>query len=388
MIIKYSVGLDVSAADIKACISVIDIEQRVKVQFSKTHSNTKKGLLELYNWIIKSHKSPEIPLVVCMEATGVYHENSAYFLLEKGLRISIVLPNKAKKYLQALGLKSKNDKIDAKGLAQMGAEQNLKEWKPLGNCFYDHRTLTRHHEVLQKNFTSEKNRLHAAETAARQVKIELTQIKQLITFLKKQLAIIEVEIHKMIETNPTYKDKFARVCKLHGIATLSAATIIAETGGFELFENYKQVVSYAGYDVVENQSGKHQGKTKISKKGNSKIRRILHMPALVARGKEGTVFEKLYTRVFEKTGIKMKGIVAVQKKLLLMIYYIWKKDLIYDINFSNIQKEELAPPSPLKIDKEKQLKKATYNVASQGEHPLSYRSMPPLRKANILKNVV
>ncbi|MBK9212745.1 MAG: hypothetical protein IPO14_07290 [Saprospiraceae bacterium] len=80
------------------------------------------------------------------------------------------------------------------------------------------------------------------------------------------------------------------------------------------------------------------------------------MPALVARGKEGTVFEKLYTRVFEKTGIKMKGIVAVQKKLLLMIYYIWKKDLIYDINFSNIQKEELAPPSPLKIDKEKQLK--------------------------------
>ncbi|MBK9212373.1 MAG: IS110 family transposase [Saprospiraceae bacterium] len=70
----------------------------------------------------------------------------------------------------------------------------------------------------------------------------------------------------MIETNPTYKDKFARVCKLHGIATLSAATIIAETGGFELFENYKQVVSYAGYDVVENQSGKHQGKTKISKK--------------------------------------------------------------------------------------------------------------------------
>ncbi|MBK9457357.1 MAG: transposase [Bacteroidetes bacterium] len=38
------------------------------------------------------------------------------------------------------------------------------------------------------------------------------------------------------------------------------ATVVAETNGFILFENYKQVVSYAGYDVVENQSGNHIGK--------------------------------------------------------------------------------------------------------------------------------
>ncbi|MBK9213692.1 MAG: transposase [Saprospiraceae bacterium] len=74
-----------------------------------------------------------------------------------------MLPNKAKKYLQALGLKSKNDKIDAKGLAQMGAEQNLKNGNLWANFFYDLRILTRQHEVLQKNITSEKNRLHAAK---------------------------------------------------------------------------------------------------------------------------------------------------------------------------------------------------------------------------------
>ena len=53
------------------------------------------------------------------------------------------------------------------------------------------------------------------------------------------------------------------VCKVRGLSTLSIATVIAETYGFKLFENYKQVVSYAGYDVVENQSGLHSGKTKI-----------------------------------------------------------------------------------------------------------------------------
>ena len=46
--------------------------------------------------------------------------------------------------------------------------------------------------------------------------------------------------------------------------------------------NQRQLVSYAGYDVIENQSGNRSGKTRISKKGNSRIRRILHLPAFNA----------------------------------------------------------------------------------------------------------
>lgn len=70
-----------------------------------------------------------------MEATGIYHENCAYYLYEKGFDVSIILPNKAKKYLEAIGLKSKNDSIDAKGLSQMGAQQCLELWEPMGTFF-------------------------------------------------------------------------------------------------------------------------------------------------------------------------------------------------------------------------------------------------------------
>ena len=69
--------------------------------------------------------------------------------------------------------------------------------------------------------------------------------------------------------------------ELKGLGILTIATILAETNGFDLFKNYKQLVSYAGFDVVESQSGARIGKTKISKKGNSRIRRALHMPSLV-----------------------------------------------------------------------------------------------------------
>ncbi len=74
-------------------------------------------------------------MFICLEATGVYHELCALYLYEKKFTVSVILPNKANKYLQAIGLKSKNDTIDAKGLAQMGAEQNLKEWRPWDGIF-------------------------------------------------------------------------------------------------------------------------------------------------------------------------------------------------------------------------------------------------------------
>jgi transposase len=380
MIVKYSLGLDVSSKDIKACLATIDHEQHVKVKSSKTIANTQKGMHELLAWIKKWYSQSEAPLSVCMEATGVYHENCAYFLHDKGFSVSIVLPNKAKKYIQAIGIKSKNDSIDAKGLAQMGAEQKLEVWEPMGGFYYELRVLTRQHQSLKESLSAEQSRLHAANAASQQVSFEIKQIKSLISFLEKQIDKLEVEIKRLMDSDETLKKKFKKVMKLYGISYISSATIIAETGGFVLFKNYKQVVSYAGYDIVENQSGKRVGKTKISKKGNSRIRRMLYMPSLTAKKQKGSIFEQLFQRVYDRTGIRMKGVVAVQKKLLLMIYYIWTKDIDYNPNFRNIQEGEQAPPSPLS---EMEIKKATQSVASQGGHPVSDHSMPPLRLVKV-----
>lgn len=380
MIVKYSLGLDVSSKDIKACLATIDHEQHVKVKSSKTIANTQKGMHELLAWIKKWYSQSEAPLSVCMEATGVYHENCAYFLHDKGFSVSIVLPNKAKKYIQAIGIKSKNDSIDAKGLAQMGAEQKLEVWEPMGGFYYELRVLTRQHQSLKESLSAEQSRLHAANAASQQVSFEIKQIKSLISFLEKQIDKLEVEIKRLMDSDETLKKKFKKVMKLYGISYISSATIIAETGGFVLFKNYKQVVSYAGYDIVENQSGKRVGKTKISKKGNSRIRRMLYMPSLTAKKQKGSIFEQLFQRVYDRTGIRMKGVVAVQKKLLLMIYYIWTKDIDYNPNFRNIQEGEQAPPSPLS---EMEIKKATQSVASQGGRPVSDHSMPPLRLVKV-----
>jgi len=84
------------------------------------------------------------------------------------------------------------------------------------------------------------------------------------------------------------------------LAILAAITVLADIFGFKLFENYKQQISYAGYDVVENQLGKRSDRTKISKKGNSRIRRILYLSALVAVKYQQTVFLQLIQQNLRK----------------------------------------------------------------------------------------
>ena len=95
--LKYSLGIDVSKKDIHACLSVIDAKQQVKVKASSKFGNRAHGFKEMLSWIMRHKKEASIPLVITMEATGVYYENCALFLFKAGFDVAVVLPNKAKK---------------------------------------------------------------------------------------------------------------------------------------------------------------------------------------------------------------------------------------------------------------------------------------------------
>jgi transposase len=345
--LKYSVGLDISAKTIHACISGIDVAQKVTVKSSCKIDNTLTGFKQLDQWVNKHYRQKDAPLVVNMEATGVYYENCALYLFKGSYSVSVLLPNKAKKWLQSEGLKSKNDKIDAQGLSKMGAEKALELWQPAAEYYYQLRAMTRQQQSLQEFKTAVNNQLHAEEHGMYKNKMVIRQLKQQIKFIDKQIADLETAIEAHITANKEVAKKVDNICKIKGLGILTVAVILAETNGFTLFRNAPQLVSYAGYDVIENQSGNHKGKTKISKKGNSRIRRILHMPAFNMVKYKQTPFVDLYKRTFEKHGLKMKSYVAVQKKLLVLIYALWKNNVAYDINYKNKYTRELEQALPL-----------------------------------------
>lgn len=324
--LKYSLGIDISAKDFHVCISSIDNQQSVKVIATTKFANTMAGFKALLAWVEKQHKNKNIPLVVLMEATGVYYESCALFLFKAGLYVSVILPNKAKKYLQATGLKSKNDKIDAKGLSRMAAEQSIERWQPMSEFFFLLRGLTRQLQSLQEMKTSMSNQLHAAELSMYPSKFVIKQLKELLKKIEKQIEIIERAIKEHIYSDKEIADKADKMMSIKGVGLTTVAVVLAETNGFALFENTSQLISYVGYDVVESQSGKRVGKTRISKKGNNRIRRILHLPAFNVVKYEVPCFANLFNRTYEKHRVKMKSYVAVQKKLLVILYSLWKRN--------------------------------------------------------------
>ena len=140
-------------------------------------------------------------------------------------------------------------------------------------------------------------------------------------------------IEQLILADQVLKAGVDRLCAVKGLGLLSVATLVAETNGFTGFANLRQLVSFAGYNVVENQSGQWIGKTRIFKKGNSRVRRILYMPALNAVRFGEPTCKSLYERVYERSHIKMKAYVAVQEKLLTLCFSLWKNETIYQPNY-------------------------------------------------------
>jgi transposase len=113
----------------------------------------------------------------------------------------------------------------------------------------------------------------------------------------------------------------------------------------------RQLASYAGFDVKEKQSGTSvKGKPRISKRGNRHLRKAMHFPALGAIRRDER-FKAIFARLVSKHGIKMKAVVAVQRRLLEMIYVLYKTGGTYDENYlrrfegtdsQNIENEPIA----------------------------------------------
>ncbi|WP_417612236.1 IS110 family transposase [Owenweeksia hongkongensis] len=334
-LLTQNVGVDVSKNTLDVVFSVMDIEQRVKIKASAKFANTPSGFKKFQKWI-ESKKAKGTGLRILMEATGIYYEQLAWFLYEKDYSVSVVLPTKAKRYLQALGNKSKNDKIDARGLAQMGLEQRLPLWQPVTKNIYRLRLLTRQLEDFNKQRTVLISQLHALHHSAYPVKEVEKNLKKMIGHLEKAIDQITDTIEVLIKEDPVLSSKAEKLLTIKGVGIKTIAVLIAETNGFATFENQGQLVSYSGYDIIEAQSGLRVGNTRMSKKGNAHIRRAMHMPALGVVRFRVKPFKSLHERLLSKGKTKMQAYVAVQRKLLIVLWTLWRKEEAFDPEFRQI----------------------------------------------------
>lgn len=342
-VLGQNVGIDFAKDDFKACMMYRLEDNSKKIKASRTFKNTLSGFKLFHKWV-KRFELSDLTFKVTLEPTGIYHENFLYYFHESSdYELCLVVPNQSKAFAKSLGVVSKTDKVDAEVLAKMGLERNLTSWEPISSKMRVIKQLCRERVRLLKQKTALINQEHALEYSYDPNKFEMRRIARQKKYLDKLIKEVEVSIKKAIKADADLSERIKNICELKGVRQITVATIIAETDGFRLFKNRNQLISYAGYDVVERESGTSvKGRTKISKKGNSHIRRALHFPAIVA-SEHDPKLKQLYERVWQRSGIKMKGLVAVQRKILILVYTIYKKNEKYDPNYqATTQKKEVA----------------------------------------------
>ena len=224
-------------------------------------------------------------------------------------------------------------------------ERKLDNWKPANPVYKKLRQLTRERDQLVQSRTIAKNQLHAEQTEAEPNKTTVTRVKKQIAFLDKQEQEIKAELAALVKQNEAVKKKVEIITSIPGVGSLTAVTVLAETNGFELIRSKKQLSSYAGLDVKQKQSGTSvKGKPGISKKGNKFLRKSMHLPALAAI-RHDERFKAVFARLVSRHGIKMKAAVAVQRKLLELIYIISKTEKTYDKEYLQKNREmQIATP--------------------------------------------
>ncbi len=331
-ILKQVLGVDVAQKELVVTLGKMYTDTTIDLYAYKVFRNNKSGIISLIKWV-KSLTDKDIDVQFVMEATGVYHQKFAYYLDERAYSLSVVLPNKISNYMRTLDTKTITDKTASRAICQFGLERNLDLWHRPKKTYKELQQLTRERSQIVDERVIVKNQLHAENSEVEPNKGSLKRMNSRIKFLNKQEKEIKKEIHEIVESDVSLKKELENICTIPGVGILTAVIVLAETNGFELIRNKKQLTSYAGLDVREKQSGTSvKKKSRISKKGNRNLRKAMHLPSL-SSVKYNESHRELYKRLVAKSGIKMKGLVAVQRKLLELIYVIHKNKTVFNKDY-------------------------------------------------------
>lgn len=212
--------------------------------------------------------------VVAVEATGKYHVKLAKAAFKLGLKIYVVNPRDAKAWKDFTGRRAKNDRVDARELARFVElhQDSLIPWVPQeARLGLVRELLTARAGVVKARVALQQSYAQLSPPARRQVG------EAHLVALKEREDALEREIHRLLKEDPGY----GRLLKIPGVGALSGAALICAVTGRD-FKRSDALVAFFGLDTCVRQSGKYEGRRKLTKRGCALFRHLLCMAARAA----------------------------------------------------------------------------------------------------------
>ncbi|MBJ2176563.1 IS110 family transposase [Aureibaculum sp. A20] len=308
-------GIDIS----KDVFDVTD-QKEVHYQFRNDYKGFKKFMKLLDE---NSH--------CVMEATGYYHYKLAYFLQENEVLVSVENPLSVKRFIQMKLSKIKTDKSDSKMICKYAESVELRLWEGQNIEQQECLQMVRILSVYTKQSTALKNKIHGEEVLGVPSKIVLSSLKRSLKAVKKELNMIEEKLIELVKKEN--QELLTLLETIPGIGRKTSVMLLVLTDGFERFTSASELCSYAGLTPVIRKSGSSvNGRPRISKIGNQKLRNLLFLCSFNAC-KYNQACKALYDRIVAKGKSKKLALIAVCNKLLKQAFAIAKSRVAYDQNY-------------------------------------------------------
>jgi transposase len=313
-----ALGIDISKLKFNACL----IREGGKLRH-KVFPNIEAGFEQLSAWlwqqgVARSH--------ACLEATGTYGDELAAYLNGRGHVVSVVNPAAIKAFARSQLSRTKTDKADASVIASFCAERRPPAWHPPAPELRELQALVRRLEALREMHTAEVNRLSAgiAVEAVRE------SVEELIAHLSEQIRRTEELIREHINSHPGLKRQRELLDTIPGVGEATAAALLAEVPDIKQYKSARQVAAFAGLVPRERQSGSSvRGRVRLSKIGNSRLRKALYFPAITAL-RCSPFFQEWAAGMRQRGKSKMSVIGAAMRKLIHLAYGVLKTGKPFD----------------------------------------------------------
>ena len=152
----------------------------------------------------------------------------------------------------------------------------------------------------------------------------LREMLDTLATLDGRIAGLEAEIVSLLEQLPEAE----YLMSVKGVGAMTAAVILAETGGLRQYSCAAAVLKLAGLNLYQNSSGQYQSGRRISKRGRSQLRRALYMVA-VQHAKRGWPLQPYYAALVARGKPKTVALTAICCRLVRLLYALVRDGRCY-----------------------------------------------------------
>lgn len=293
------VGIDVSKRRLEAHV--------LKGGHQRQFANDQEGWRELADWARSLGAE-----VAVMEASGGYERDLAKALRLAGLAACVVDPKRVRYYAKAMGRLAKNDRIDARMIAEFGAHLAAAAVASLGTEADPRREQLAALVGARADLVDHRTGLQN-QTAATPAGPARRALQRALAAIDRQIEALEREIAAAISHHHPFAALARRLDTVPGLGPVSIAATIAWLP--ELGRTSRHAIAaLVGVAPYDDDSDQRHGRRRI-KGGRKQLRDVLFMAAFSGKSCN-PVLKKQYEALVGRGKEHKVAVVACLRKLL------------------------------------------------------------------------